>query len=275
MSQLQDEQEVLDEGLSPNGHTSTTQQAVSDEEKEVLSSTASRRQVPKVVSLDKKTGDLHTTDLLRHLSAKSTTIGTVAEEKSNESMQAPSEQLSSGPGKEKSTLEVFNRVPLVPPGAPEAPIASEKTGQQDEAGPQDEADGDKYPEGGLRAWLVVLGAFSGMTASFGNLNSTGTFQAYVSTHQLAHESPGAIGWIFSLYAFLTFFCGVQIGPIFDAYGPRWLVFAGTVCLFAGMMGVAESTSKCRLLLSIIPWLSANYLIDWLTPSSLKNSGISS
>ena len=272
MSQLQDEQEVLDEGLSPNGHTSTTLQAVSDEEKEVLSSTASRRQVPKVVSLDKKTGGLHTIDLLRHPSAKSTTIGTVAEENSNESMQVPSEQLSSGPENEKSTLEVFNRVPLVPP---EAPIASEKTGQQDEAGPQDEADGDKYPEGGLRAWLVVLSAFSGMTASFGNLNSTGTFQAYVSTHQLAHESPGAIGWIFSLYAFLTFFCGVQIGPIFDAYGPRWLVFAGTVCLFAGMMGVAESTSKCRLLLSIIPWLSANYLIDWLTPSSLKNSGISS
>ena len=242
MSPLQDEQEVLDEGISPNGHTSTTQQAVSDEEKEVLSSTASRRQVPKVDSLDEKTGGPHTTDLLGHPPAESTTNGTVAGEKSNESIQAPSKQFPLVPENDHSTLEVLNRVPLI---APEAPIPSEKTGQQDEAGPQDEADGDKYPEGGLRAWLVVFGAFSGMTASFGNLNSTGTFQAYVSTHQLAHESPGAIGWIFSLYAFLTFFCGVQIGPIFDAYGPRWLVFAGTVCLFGGMMGVAESTSKCR------------------------------
>ncbi|KAK4691279.1 hypothetical protein P7C71_g5685, partial [Lecanoromycetidae sp. Uapishka_2] len=77
------------------------------------------------------------------------------------------------------------------------------------------SDDDPYPEGGLRAYSVVLGSFCGMTASFGILNSVGTFQAYLSTHQLAHESPSAIGWIFSLYAFLTFFCGVQIGPIFD------------------------------------------------------------
>ena len=266
MSPLQDESEVLDGGVSPNGHTSTTQQAVSDEEEEGSSSIAFCRQVHKVDSLDEKTGGLHTTDLLRHPPAKSTTNGTLAAEKSNESIHAPSKQSHLASENDKSTLEVLNCVPLTPP---EAPITSEKTGRQDEV------DGEKYPEGGLRAWLVVLGAFSGMTASFGNLNSTGTFQAYVSTHQLAHESPGAIGWIFSLYAFLTFFCGVQIGPIFDAYGPRWLVFAGTVCLFGGMMGVAESTSKCRLLLSINPWLSASYLIHWLTFSSLKNSGISS
>ena len=99
-----------------------------------------------------------------------------------------------------------------------------------------------YPEGGLKAWSVVFGSFSGMTASFGILNSAGTFQAYLSTHQLAQESPSSVGWIFSLLAFLTFFCGVQIGPVFDAKGPRWLVAAGSVLLFVGMLGVAESTS---------------------------------
>ena len=30
-----------------------------------------------------------------------------------------------------------------------------------------ENDAKAYPEGGLRAWLVVLGSFCGMTASFG------------------------------------------------------------------------------------------------------------
>ena len=270
MSPLQDEQEVLDGGLSPNGHPSTTQQAVSDDEKEGPNSIACCHQVPRVHPQDEKIRSPPNTDALRRSSANSTTNGAVAEEKNNESIQSPSKQSHLNPENDKSILEVLNRVPRIPP---EAPIPSEKTGQQDEAGPQDEADGDKYPEGGLRAWLVVLGAFSGMTASFGNLNSTGTFQAYVSTHQLAYESPGAIGWILSLYAFLTFFCGVQIGPVFDAYGPRWLVFAGTVCLFGGMMGVAESTSMRCLLLSIIPWLSTNYVIHWLTSSSLKNSGI--
>lgn len=105
-----------------------------------------------------------------------------------------------------------------------------------------EGDGNTYPEGGLAAWLVVFGSFSGMVASFGILNSVGTFQAYLSTHQLANHSPSSIGWIFSIFAFLTFFCGVQIGPFFDAKGPRWLVVAGTICLFVGLMGTAESTS---------------------------------
>ena len=102
-------------------------------------------------------------------------------------------------------------------------------------------DAKSYPEGGLRAWLVVLGSFSGMTASFGLMNTVGTFQVYLSTHQLASYSPSAIGWIFSLYVFLSFFCGVQIGPVFDAKGPRWIVVLGTICLLAGMVGVACST----------------------------------
>ena len=35
------------------------------------------------------------------------------------------------------------------------------------------ADGDAtYPEGGLRAWLVVLGSFCGMTACFGFMNTS-------------------------------------------------------------------------------------------------------
>jgi hypothetical protein len=118
-------------------------------------------------------------------------------------------------------------------------------GHDDKITTRDEAfvqDDNTYPEGGLAAWLVVFGSFSGMVASFGILNSVGTFQAYLSTHQLDHHSPASIGWIFSIFAFITFFCGVQIGPIFDAKGPRWLVAAGSGFLFAGLMGVAESTS---------------------------------
>ncbi len=118
------------------------------------------------------------------------------------------------------------------------------------------ADDHTYPEGGVAAWLVVFGSFSGMVASFGILNSVGTFQAYLSTHQLAQHSPSSIGWIFSLFAFLTFFCGVQIGPVFDAKGPRWLVAAGSIFLFAGLMGVAESTSMSEQILFIsLPGIS--------------------
>ncbi|KAL9021958.1 MAG: hypothetical protein Q9185_000829 [Variospora sp. 1 TL-2023] len=106
-----------------------------------------------------------------------------------------------------------------------------------------------YPEGGLQAWLVVLGSFSGMLAAFGLMNIIGTFQAYLITHQLADTSPSTVGWIFSLYVFLAFGCGLQIGPIFDRKGPRWLVFAGSVCLVVGMVGVSESTEYWHFLLT--------------------------
>ena len=146
---------------------------------------------------------------------------------------------------EKDNSATGVNVPAVPlPYPPTDETLRDRSSSKADDGARihDEDEPSPYPEGGLRAWLVVFGSFSGMTASFGVLNMSGTFQAYLSTHQLANESPSSIGWIFSLYAFLTFFCGVQIGPVFDAKGPRWLVAAGSVFLFAGMMGAAESTS---------------------------------
>ena len=133
-------------------------------------------------------------------------------------------------------------------------------------------DGHSYPEGGMKAWGVVIGAWSGMIASFGILNTVGTFQAYLSQHQLAYHSPGSIGWIFSIFAFLTFFCGVQIGPIFDAKGSRDLVAAGTVCLFAGLMGTADSTSMVTQ--SSSAPVKASWGSSLLIPLS-QNYGISS
>lgn len=236
MSPLQNGEETLDEEILAKGDNGDTranaQQPVSYEEKEGLNPIAFHHRVSTVNPLEAK---IESTPTASALQAESTTDTTAAHDKSNELSQNPPEQVHSVLENDGSALNVSNHVP---PNDTDGPIPSEKVG------PQDQADGHAFPEGGLRAWLVVLGSFSGMTASFGILNSAGTFQAYLSTHQLVHESPSAVGWIFSLYAFLTFFCGVQIGPVFDAYGPRWLVFAGSVFLVGGMLGVAESSSKC-------------------------------
>ncbi|CAM6098332.1 unnamed protein product [Calypogeia fissa] len=72
-----------------------------------------------------------------------------------------------------------------------------------------------YPEGGLGAWLVVLGSFCGNMAALGTANNFGAFKSYFSTHQLSSSSPDAIGWIFSIYLFLTFGGSFIIGPVFD------------------------------------------------------------
>lgn len=58
--------------------------------------------------------------------------------------------------------------------------------------------------------------------------TVGVFQTYLTNNQLASYPDSAVGWIFSVYAFLAFGCGIQIGPIFDKRGPRLLIFSGSV-----------------------------------------------
>lgn len=70
-----------------------------------------------------------------------------------------------------------------------------------------------YPEGGLRAYSVVLGSFIGLVATFGTLNSVGAIQTYVSTHQLAGIKTSTISWIFQ---FILLF-HLQIVWLLDLY----------------------------------------------------------
>ena len=74
-------------------------------------------------------------------------------------------------------------------------------------------------------------------------STIGIYQAYLATHQLAGYSESTIGWVFSVYIFLSFFCGLQIGPIFDAKGPRLLILAGTVFLMLSIMLMGVCTGK--------------------------------
>ena len=106
-----------------------------------------------------------------------------------------------------------------------------------------------YPEGGLQAWLVVFGSFCGMLAGFGLMNTIGIYQAYLSTHQLSKYNESSIGWIFSVYVFLAFGCGIQIGPVFDAHGPRLLIFAGSILLVLSVFLMSACTQYWHFMLS--------------------------
>lgn len=102
-----------------------------------------------------------------------------------------------------------------------------------------------YPEGGRDAWLVVLGACCGLTASLGIYNTAGVFEVVISKVILPEESPSTLGWIFSTYAFVNWICGVQVGPTFDAKGPRALIIAGTICTLIGIFSLSICTGKIR------------------------------
>jgi MFS family permease len=129
----------------------------------------------------------------------------------------------------------------------ESPRNSTATGYEKAHGPRDEESRSintahnevTYPEGGLGAWSVVLGSFLGLIASLGMMNTVGIYHAYIAEHYLQDYSESTISWIFSVYVFLSFFCGLQIGPIFDAHGPRLLVLAGSIllCLSNFLLGL--------------------------------------
>ena len=76
-----------------------------------------------------------------------------------------------------------------------------------------------------------------------NKNIVGVFQTYLSNNQLKDYSESTVGWIFSFYVFLAFFGGLQIGPVFDAKGPFWLIFSGGILLVAATLLIGLCTRK--------------------------------
>ncbi|KAJ5446205.1 Major facilitator superfamily domain general substrate transporter [Penicillium cf. griseofulvum] len=122
-----------------------------------------------------------------------------------------------------------------------------------------------YPEGGRDAWMVVLGAWCGLTSSLGIYNTCGVFEVVISKVILPEVSSSTIGWIFSVYAFVNWVCGVQIGPTFDAMGPRALMVAGTICTLVGIFTLSVSTEYYQIFLSfsIMTGIGSSLL---LTPS---------
>ncbi|OQD72889.1 hypothetical protein PENDEC_c018G05343 [Penicillium decumbens] len=110
-------------------------------------------------------------------------------------------------------------------------------------------EGTGYPEGGWTAWSVVLGAWCAMIPSMGLLNSLGTLHAWISTHQLKNQSESSLGWIFGAYGFFLYLAGAQAGPIFDTYGPRYVVIPGSVGIVASLICFSFSNEYYQIFLS--------------------------
>ncbi|KAM3434756.1 hypothetical protein MY4824_005265 [Beauveria thailandica] len=101
-------------------------------------------------------------------------------------------------------------------------------------GPAEEAQPDtSYPEGGRAATVVLLGSFCALAGGLGLMNSMGAYAAWIGSHQLAATaSPGGVAWIFGLYNFAVFFCGLQVGPVFDARRPAGSLGPAALLLYA-------------------------------------------
>ncbi|CAK5274464.1 unnamed protein product [Mycena citricolor] len=107
----------------------------------------------------------------------------------------------------------------------------------------------QFPEGCAQGYLTVFGAFVALFCTFGQMNTFGTFQAWYSQHQLSALEPSTIAWIGSLQLWIFFFSGGPIGQVFDVYGPRWIMLAGTVIYVLGIMLTSISTQYYQYLLA--------------------------
>ncbi|KAH7369981.1 riboflavin transporter MCH5 [Rhexocercosporidium sp. MPI-PUGE-AT-0058] len=106
-----------------------------------------------------------------------------------------------------------------------------------------------FPDGGLEACLVVLGGWLCLFCSFGWINCIGVFQEYYQEHLLSGYSSSTVSWIPSLELFMMFVGGPVFGKVFDNYGPKWLLLAGTFFHIFGLMMTSLSTKYYQFILA--------------------------
>lgn len=104
------------------------------------------------------------------------------------------------------------------------------------------------PDGGLDAWLTVLGCFLAFFSSFGFVTGFGVFQSYYESI-LPESSPDDISWIGSFQ--LWCITGLAIpSVILNAHaGPHVTLAVGTFFTVFGVMMASLSTKYYQFLLS--------------------------
>ncbi|KAL8931071.1 MAG: hypothetical protein Q9208_000173 [Pyrenodesmia sp. 3 TL-2023] len=110
-------------------------------------------------------------------------------------------------------------------------------------------DSSQFPDGGLDAWLVTLGAWLVFFVCWGPINTIGIFQEYYQQELLSTYSPSAIAWISSAKLFMMYAGGAVFGKLFDSYGPRWLLLVGSAMHVYGWMMTSISTQYYQIFLS--------------------------
>ncbi|KAJ7902776.1 major facilitator superfamily domain-containing protein [Mycena olivaceomarginata] len=106
-----------------------------------------------------------------------------------------------------------------------------------------------FPDGGVRAWGTVFGAFMVNFSCFGAISSFGVFEEHYSANQLKDQPLSTISWIGSLQLSLILLMGCVSGPLFDAgYLKSLIASAGALYVFCLFM-TSISTELYQFVLS--------------------------
>ena len=123
---------------------------------------------------------------------------------------------------------------------------------------------DKPPDGGFKAYSVLVGSYFTILTNLGLINSVGAIQTYISEHQLEGINAISVSWIFSIYLCLAYGVGLVTGSVFDKRGPLGLLIVSAVLIVVGLFGAAYSKTVYQFILSFMAVGISNGLS--LTPS---------
>jgi MFS family permease len=105
------------------------------------------------------------------------------------------------------------------------------------------------PNGGLQAWLHVLGGFMLFFNTWGILNAFGVFQTYYESGALFTRSSSDISWIGAIQANMVLTVGFISGPIYDRGYLRTLLLVGSFGIVFGHMMLSLCTNYWEVLLA--------------------------
>ncbi|KAH8899184.1 MFS general substrate transporter [Thozetella sp. PMI_491] len=127
-------------------------------------------------------------------------------------------------------------VPLTAVPEPEARASSQRS-----PGPT--------PDGGLDAWLQVLGSWVILVHTWGLINCFGVFQSFYETDLLRFSSSSEISWIGSVQGALLLLVGVVSGPLYDAGYFRELLWVGMFLIVFGQFMTSLCVAYWQVLLA--------------------------
>lgn len=110
-------------------------------------------------------------------------------------------------------------------------------------------DPDLFPDGGLRANLVIAGSFCGFIGLLAFVNAGGVLESYISKSILPDTKTSSIAWMFAINQFIGFGGTLVVGPMFDRIGARRPIAVGIVLLTLGIMCMLELTQLYQFVLS--------------------------
>ncbi len=140
---------------------------------------------------------------------------------------------------------------LSSPTALEAPAISRYSVYHDFSIPPATTEDGQFepPNGGLNAYLKVLGGFCVFFITLGIASTFGSYQAYYEAGLLSSHSSSAISWIGTTQVFLLSVVGIFSGAGYDRGYLRLVLGSGLSLVVLGLMLLSLSRSYWQILLT--------------------------